>query len=140
MNIPYSATLARSSNFDTLPVGTVVSTSRGLYRHVGLLTEIRSSGERQVISLNPGPLGHQVVEEPLSAFAKGSRVLVEPRLPTVPGWEILARARSGQHPRYSWASFNCEHFASFALGKVARSPQLVGWSMFAVGLFVLSRT
>jgi hypothetical protein len=122
-----------------LPAGTLVSVSRGFYRHVGLLTEPTFAQERQVISLNPGAPRHQVIEESLSAFARGNPVRVVPMATTLPGWAILARARSGQHPQYAWAAFNCEHFARFALGHKLESPQLALWmcAVFAIGLSTL---
>lgn len=123
-----------TASLATLPAGTLVSVSRGLYRHVGLLTETTFAQERHVISLNPGALHHQVIEESLSAFARGNPVRVVPMTTTLPSWAILARARSGQHPQYAWAAFNCEHFARFALGHKLESPQLAIWTFAALAI------
>lgn len=128
-----------TASFATLPAGTMVSVSRGLYRHIGLLTEPIFGQERQVISLNPGAPCHQVIEESLTAFARGKVVQVTTMATALPSWAILARARSGQHPQYGWATFNCEHFARFALGIELESPQLALWTFgaFLVGLATL---
>lgn len=122
-----------------LPPGTVVSVSRGLYNHVGLLTESVFGQERHVISLNPGWPGVQVIEEPLSHFSRGKPVNALPSRTSTPAWVTLSRARSGQHPPYSWVSFNCEHFVNFALGAQIRSPQLVFWGLATTALLMLNR-
>jgi hypothetical protein len=105
----------------TLPAGIVVSTHRGLYRHVAILTEPRPGQERRVLSLNPEA---QRVEEPLSVFGGGQPVMFHAPPADTPAWIVLARARSGLHPRYSWTEFNCEHFVCFAFGVPLKSPQL----------------
>lgn len=127
-----------NATFDDLPVGTLVSVSRGLYRHVGLLTEPIHGWERQVISLNPGPAGQQVIEEPLSVFGRGQAVRAVPMKSALPGWAVLSRARSGQHPAYDWLAFNCEHFARFAAGQPIESPQLRFWSFAAIAIGVVA--
>lgn len=109
--------------------GTVISVGRGAYRHVGLLTEPIPGHARRVLSLNPGLLGHQVVEEDLTAFARGQKVNLDPVWGSLPGTEVLRRARSGFHPPYSWTQFNCEHFARFAHGLPLESPQLKAWAL-----------
>lgn len=133
------APMQPSSNLHLLPAGTVVTTSRGLYSHVGILTEPTFGAERRVISLNPGPLGSQVLEEPLSAFARGKPVKALPSKTALQPRAILARARSGQHPTYSWVTFNCEHFVNFALGVPVRSPQIAFWGLAAMALVALNR-
>jgi hypothetical protein len=114
------------------PPGAVVSVWRGFYHHVALLAEAPPGFERRVISLNPGPPGTQLREETVSEFARGKEVVVRstPRV-LHPHW-VLARARSGQHPPYSWLEFNCDHFVRFAHGVPVESPQLQAW--VAVGL------
>lgn len=123
-----------ATSLATLAAGTVVSVSRGFYCHVGLLTEPTFAQERQVISLNPGDPHHQVIEESLSAFARGKPVSIVPMATTLPSWAILARARSGQHPQYAWTAFNCEHFARFALGRKLESPQLAACTFAALAI------
>lgn len=108
---------------ETAPPGTVVSVSRGLYRHVGLLSEVRPGSPRTVLSLNPA-FPRQVREEPLHAFARGMPVNIEDLGGILPSSEVLRRARSGLHPTYSWTAFNCEHFVRFAHGLAQESPQL----------------
>lgn len=124
------------------PPGTVVSAGRGLYRHVGLLTEVVPGRPRRVISLNPGPHGRQVIEEDLAQFAQGQDVTVIPPWGELPGEEVLRRARSGLHKPYAWTLFNCEHFARFAHALPLESPQLKVWALlgsFAALLFIGSR-
>lgn len=113
----------------TAPPGTVVSAGRGLYRHVGLLSEVAYGRQRRVISLNPGPLGYQLVEEDLSQFARGQAVTVEPIWGTLSGEEVLRRARSGLHEPYAWSLFNCEHFVRFAHALPLESPQVKAWAL-----------
>jgi hypothetical protein len=122
-----------------LPPGTVVSVFRGLYSHIGILTESVYGQERHVISLNPGWPGAQVIEEPLSQFSRGKPVSALPSRTSSPAWVTLSRARSGQHPPYSWVNFNCEHFVNFALGTPIRSPQLVLWGIATAALLMLNR-
>ncbi|XHS79310.1 hypothetical protein ACFJGW_04875 [Burkholderiaceae bacterium UC74_6] len=126
-----------NANFDALPAGTLVSVSRAPYRHVGLLTEPAYGRERQVISLNPGQPGHQVLEEPLSIFARGKPVRVV-QMRSTADWAVLARARSGQHPAYDWLAFNCEHFVRFAAGQPIESPQLAIWTLAALALSLVA--
>ncbi len=128
-----------STDIHLLPAGTVVTTSRGLYGHVGILTEPTYGTERRVISLNPGPLGNQVLEESLSTFSRGKPIKALPTKTAAPSWVVLSRARSGQHPPYAWMTFNCEHYVNFALGTPIRSPQIAFWSLAAMALLVLNR-
>jgi hypothetical protein len=111
-----------------IPSGTVVSADRGLYRHVGILTEPMLGLERHVISLDPEM---QLLEEPLSVFGRGQPVLLHPPLSTLQPSVVLARARSGDHPLYAWTEFNCEHFVCFAFGVPLSSPQLQRLAAFA---------
>jgi len=127
-----------AASLSTLPAGTVVAVSRGLYKHVGLLTEPVVNQERHVISLNPGGPRRQVIEEPISVFARGQSVQVVPMDSALPNWSVLARARSRQHPHYSWVTFNCEHFVRFALGHKLESPQLAIWAI--IGLVAAFKT
>jgi hypothetical protein len=121
-----------------LSAGTIVEVQRGLYWHVGILSEPRPWGERTVISMSPGPVGSQVREEPFSVFAPSLVVRVRTVEAGLPGWGVLARARSGRHPSYSWTAFNCEHFVNFAHGLPQKSPQVAAWGALAmlVGLCV----
>lgn len=104
-----------------IAAGAVVGANRGLYTHVGILTEPLLGLERRVISLNPGT---QVLEEPISVFARGQPLLLQPKLSSIHPTIALTRARSGLHPSYSWTEFNCEHFLCFAFGVPLQSPQL----------------
>jgi hypothetical protein len=113
--------------FNHLPgieAATVVSVGRGLYRHVGLLTEPVPGSERRVLSLNPGAPSEQLREETLSEFGRGQPVTLLPPWSDLPAWMVLARARDSVLPLYSWAEFNCEHFVCHAFGVPLESPQL----------------
>jgi hypothetical protein len=134
----YETTTLMDTTLNSLPAGTPVSVSRGLYRHVGLLTEPTYGKERQVISLNPGKFGAQVLEESMSSFARNNAIHLVSTRSTLSSWAILARARSGQHPAYDWLTFNCEHFARFALGQPTESPQLRFWTVTTLVLGILS--
>ena len=107
-----------------LPPATVVSVHRRLYRHFGLLTEAGVGRERCVLSFNPGPQGLQLRTETLASFCRGKTPTFELQPSDLPAAVVLARARSGSHPTYSWPHFNCEHFVRFALGLPAESPQV----------------
>ena len=106
------------------PAGTVVRISRGVYSHVGMLTQAVSGFERTVISLNPGKPGFQVLEQTVSAFCQGAPISLEKMDGPLHWTSVLHRARSGQHPPYSWPTFNCEHFVCFAHGVLPESPQV----------------
>jgi hypothetical protein len=122
---------------DLYPLATVVTVWRGFYEHSGLLTEAIPGYERNVISLNPGPVDAQVREEPVSVFARGKEVFVRETPHVLRPNVVLARARSGQHPLYSLISFNCDHYWRFAHGVKPDSPQLRTWaSIGLVGLLV----
>ena len=122
------------------PAGTVVSVDRGLYRHFGILTEPQLGRERHVISLNPEA---QLAEEPLSLFCRGQQPGWHPPLSAISSQEVLSRARSRNHPAYSWTNFNCEHFVCFAFGVPLDSPQVrrfAALAAFAALSYMLSRT
>lgn len=72
-------------------------------------------------------------------FSQGKPVIALHSKATAPPWVILARAQAGQHPVYSWVTFNCEHFVSFALGAPIKSPQIAFWGLAAAALFVIGR-
>lgn len=126
-------------SLQSYPAGTIISTHRGLYKHVGLLAESQLGLERRVISLNPGPVGQQVKEESLASFTQGKDWVVEPTEAALPASVILGRARSGQHPPYSWIGFNCEHFVRFAHGQATKSPQIRAWAGVVLAGLVVYR-
>jgi hypothetical protein len=126
--------------FPAAPAGTVVSVDRGLYRHFGILAERLPGLERRVISLNPEA---QLAEEPLSLFCRGQQPTWHQPLSAAYAPEVLTRARSGNHPGYSWTNFNCEHFVCFAFGVPLDSPQVRRFATlaaFAALSYVLTRT
>ena len=112
--------------FDLLhiPCGVIASVDRGLYSHVGILAEPVPGQPRTVVSLNPGAPSTQLREETLPEFGRARVVNLLPPLSALSASFVLGRARSGQHPQYSWTEFNCEHFLCFAFGVPLESPQL----------------
>lgn len=127
---------ATPSNLHQLLPGTVLRLDRGLYDHVAILGEYVWTGERQVLSFGPGPVG--LVEMPFSQFAGGSVVKVDGYLGQLTPEAVLAQARriAGER-RYSWLGFNCEHFVRAAHGTPVESPQLGRAFLFAVGALLL---
>jgi hypothetical protein len=116
---------AARSHLPTIAPATVVSVDRGLYRHVGLLTEPLPGIERRVLSLNPGGPAQQLREETLSQFGRAQPVTLLAPWSDSPWSLVLARARSSWAlPQYSWTHFNCEHFLCYAFGIPLQSPQL----------------
>lgn len=109
-------------NLEPLLPGTVVESDRGLYRHVGLVTERHVKGERSVLSFSADAGG--LLEEPLSAFARGGQIAVKGFPGELSPSAVMARARSAINTKYSWLSFNCEHFVRFAHGLKLKSPQI----------------
>lgn len=139
MNSTYP-TMAHVQRLPAAPPGTIVSVDRGLYRHFGILAEPLPGREQRVISLNPEA---QLAEEPLSLFCRGQQLVGHPPLSAASASEVLARARSGNHPAYSWTNFNCEHFICFAFAAPLDSPQVrrfLALAAFAALSYMLTRT
>ncbi|MCK9345048.1 MAG: lecithin retinol acyltransferase family protein [Candidatus Pacebacteria bacterium] len=117
--------------------GTVLSTSRFLYRHLGILTGRFINGFPTVIS-NSGD-GGMVIEESLSQFQGTGDLQVVGYLGTLPQDVVLARAQAKLGSKYSLLTWNCEHFVRHAHGLKQESPQVVAAvSLFAL-LLVVSR-
>lgn len=109
------------ANLSHLPAGTVLRVNCGLYDHVALLGEPAWGGERSVLSFAPGGL----TELGFNKFAAGRQVFVDGCLGGLAPIEVLAKAREvGQHLKYSWVNYNCEHFVRDAHGIAVESPQV----------------
>jgi len=102
--------------------GEVVSVPYGPFRHVGIAAVSPFDGSLSVIS-NSKRRG-RVVEQSWSGFAAGQRYRLEPRLGSLPGAEVVRRARRAIGRTYNPLAFNCEHFIRQAHGVRAESPQL----------------
>lgn len=117
--------------------GTVLSTSRLVYRHFGILTDRFINGYPSVIS-NSGE-GGMVVEESLIKFQGAGDLQVVGYIGSLPQDAVLARARTKLGSKYSIINWNCEHFVRYAHDLKQESPQLTAYvSLFAV-ILVLSR-
>lgn len=112
--------------------GTVVSVSRGIYRHVGILTGEFTGFDAGVISFS----SRGVVEETLTSFANGTTVRIEGYPGQLPPPLVVGRARGLSMPTYSWLSMNCEHFVRLAHGLPVESPQARAWFAAAIGLIM----
>jgi hypothetical protein len=114
-----------TSDLDQTPdIGTHMTTSRFGYTHHGIyvgdgrivhypgLSAFRPSGSVQEVSVAEFALGHPV------------RVVHHLRLPFSPE-EIVRRARSRLgEDNYRLLTNNCEHFCSWCLSGISRSPQV----------------
>jgi hypothetical protein len=122
----------------TFKPGTVLSVSRGLYRHVGIASNFLVEGEQGVISAS-SKFGH-VVEQTLSEFADGGSVRNDGYPGTLPPAVVLMRARRCLGQRYNLLFSNCEHFARHAHGLRVASPQLIiaAWAAIVIGVVVFA--
>lgn len=106
----------------TLRPGTVLSTGRPFYRHVGMVTDRFVNGMPTVISSSGGR--GMVVEEPLDSFRVQGDLRVDGYLGSLPPEMVLARARAKLGTSYSLFNWNCEQFVRYAHGLNQESPQL----------------
>lgn len=118
--------------------GTVVQVDHGLYRHVGMVSDRYFSGQPGVLSFSAATGG--IAEESFEVFARGRCVQIEGYLGIFPSSLVLSRARSMKERRYSWLSFNCEHFVRSAHGVAVESPQVQQWVVLGgcAGVFALA--
>lgn len=120
--------------------GTVLSTSRFLYRHFGILTDHYINGYPAVIS-NSGERG-MVVEEPLNTFQGTGDLKVEGYFGSLSPDAVLERARAQRGSRYTLLRWNCEQFVRYAHGLKLESPQVtavVTLCMAMLAIYGLSR-
>lgn len=105
-----------------LQPGDIISSGRGLYRHVGMVQGWNAWGEVMVIDNSPETGG--VATRTLRAFMAGSDLRVERRAHPhhAPAW--LARARACLGRGYHLMLYNCEHFIHEVTEGTAASPQL----------------
>ena len=100
--------------------GTAISVGVGPFRHVGI-----APGGGRVISCSRR--AGEVREESIQEFC-GDRDWRTERLRTDLSPDVvIARARSRSGQSYNLFAWNCEHFARWAMGLPAKSPQLRGW-------------
>lgn len=117
--------------------GTVVSTSRLLYRHVGIITDRILDGQPTVIS-NSSRRG-MVVEESMKEFLNGGDFRIDGYFGSLPSDVVLYRARAKLGSGYSVLGWNCEHFARDAHGLKPESPQLTVAVSLSLLFLVASR-
>ena len=110
--------------------GDVVTVSRGLYSHCGVV--YAGSGRRVKVVDNSPEEG--VAVRSLTAFAKGGEVRITHRPASREVPAILERARDLCGERYDWLLYNCEHFVNEVLDREVESPQLRQWGGVVVGL------
>jgi len=106
----------------TLRPGTVLSTGRPFYRHVGMVTDRFVNGVPTVISSSGGR--GMVVEESLDAFRGQGDIRADGYLGSLSPEMVLVRARAKLGTRYSLFNWNCEQFVRYAHGLNQESPQL----------------
>lgn len=80
-----------------------------------------------------------VKAEPLNQFAGGAKVSVEKQATKFSNIEIWQRSQARLNQGYCPLTYNCEHFVSDLLGLNKGSPQLQGFVIGALFLFILSR-
>lgn len=114
--------------------GSYVSSSRTLYRHVGIVTDKIIEGQQTVIS-NTGKYG-KVVEQTIEEFCDGGDLVNHGRMGSLPTEEILSRARRALGKKYSILTSNCEHFVRHAYGVKEESPQ-VQTALIGMGVMYL---
>ena len=100
------------------PAGTVLSiTVYGLIKHFGIAT-----GYGTVI--HASQRFGRVEESDFAVFCHGKRANRIPYTSSIPGSEIVARARSKIGQRYNILLNNCEHFMTWVTEGKGRSSQL----------------
>jgi hypothetical protein len=122
----------QSINSTVVHPGTILSTSRGFYRHFGIATDNYVNGQPMVIS-NSGAHG-RVVEESLEQFQGQGDIKNEGYWGKLPYQEVLARARKKLGSSYSLLDWNCEHFVRLAHGLKPESPQVAFVAVLCVGV------
>lgn len=120
-----------------LKIGSIVSTDRTFYPHVGIIASKDRDGRITVIS-NSNSRGC-VVEETLAEFLGGGDLRIDGYPSSLPPHAVLARARAKIGSPYSLINFNCEHFVRYVHGLEIKSPQLTTGIMTVSLLFLLWR-
>ncbi len=116
---------------------TIVSVSRGIYRHVGLVTDRHRDGMPMVIANAASTSG--VAEISWDEFSEGKVVQVEGFPGTVPATTALARVRSKIGTPYNLLNWNCEHLVRYAHDLPPKSPQLALAAMGLLAALFLAR-
>ena len=118
---------------DTLLPGTVVASSRGIYNHVGILSEQRA-GSRRVIAASADH--GRVVDQAIEEFAANRRLRVLGFLGSLPPMVVVTRARAMLGTKYDLFRWNCDHLVHYAHGLSPKSPQIR--AAFAIGAIVVT--
>ncbi len=121
----------------SLPAGTVIGMRFGPFEHIGIVTDTPIAGVPGVISNSRARGG--VCEESLAAFAEGKPFRVLGYTGSLPGDDVVRRARTMIGRRYKPLRFNCEHFVRLAHGLRARSPQIETVAVLLAGAFAAWR-
>lgn len=119
--------------------GSVICVRDGAFIHKGIIHSIQIDGNKLtlwIIDNNPhrGYVGYRTLDD----FSGGNSTWLEF---AVQSWQladaIIERAESRLGWIYDLATFNCEHFVTFALALQPESKQLQGWGwLAAAGLLV----
>lgn len=115
------------------PIGAHLASPRRGFVHHGIY-----AGNGRVIhyaGLNRALRAGPVEEVTLEQFSRGRGVHVRPWVaPKFAGGAAVERARSRLgEDRYRLRSNNCEHFVTWCIGGVARSPQVEAWKQRVLG-------
>lgn len=113
----------------------------GILRHEGIVTDSFLSGEQTVISRSRR-VGY-AVEEPMSAFAGGRKVIELLPLSDLHPSLVIGNARRLLGTPWRLMDSNCEHFVHECFGMRPESPQLQVWTVLGgitAFLFLVSRT
>lgn len=105
-----------------LPVGTAIAVWIGIFRHEGIVSGFDINGDQLVIS-NSHRHG-KVIEESLSAFARGNSIFRLNLDSEFSGEQVVIRARSQLGAPWDLFRLNCQHFVRWAYGLKPESPQL----------------
>jgi hypothetical protein len=120
----------RNIDLWSLPIGTVLRISCGLYDHVAMIGDRLIDGERSVMSFSAEAGGF--IEQGFSQFSGGRAVQVVGYIGQLPPEIVMQRARMKRGQRYSLVNFNCEHFVRYAHGVLEESPQMNTLVMFTL--------
>ncbi len=125
--------------------GTILETTwtppfRWAGTHLGVFTGRTVNGKPTVIH-NARRIG-KVIEEDLTSFAQGSDIRVLGYPGSLSPSTVISRARSRLEDPWVLTQWNCEHFAFWAHGLDAKSPQarrgvLLMATFFGLGLVAL---
>ncbi len=102
-----------------------------LLKHVGLVAGFQSATGEPLVAHNSERFG-EVKISPLREFADGRPVTIRPLRSRRDPLHLRQAISSLVGKPYDAVKYNCEHFASEALGLRPHSPQLVFWATLAL--------